>query len=68
MSTKNKYRISMPQNRLQRIDKTSPAYFGILRNAVDFIVPQNTPVLAAADGTVTYIKDDSNLWGPNPTY
>ncbi len=68
MSTKNKYRIPVPHNLLQRIDTTSPAHIGNLRNAVDFIVPQNTPVLAAADGTVTYTKDDSNIGGPNPSY
>ncbi len=69
MSTKNKYRIPVPQNLLQRIDRTSsPAHVGKLRNAVDFIVPQNTPVLAATDGKVTYVKDDSNVGGPDPSY
>ncbi|MEJ7641296.1 MAG: M23 family metallopeptidase [Candidatus Nitrosocosmicus sp.] len=38
----------------------SPSHDGILRNGADFVVPQNTPVLAAADGTVTYVRDDSN--------
>ena len=41
---------------------------GKLRNAVDFIAPQNTPVLAAADGKVTYVKDDSNVGGSDPSY
>ncbi len=41
---------------------------GNLRNAVDFIVPQDIPVLAAADGTVTYVKDDSNVGSPDPSY
>ncbi len=68
MSTKNKYRMPVPHNLLQRIDRISPAHIGNLRNAVDFIVPQNAPVLAAADGTVTYVKDDSNVGGPNPSY
>ncbi len=53
MSTKNKYTMPVPQSQLQRIDRTSPAHIGNLRNAVDFIVPPNTPALAAADGTVT---------------
>ena len=61
MSTKSKYRISLPQNHLQRIDRTSPAHYGNLINAVDFTVPHNNPVLAAADGTVTCVKDDSNV-------
>ena len=69
MSTKNKYRMPVPHNLLQRIDRTSsPAHVGNLRNAVDFIVPPDTPVLAAADGTVTYVKDDSNVGGPDPSY
>ena len=68
MSTKNKYRIPVPQNRIQRIDRTFPAHVGCLRNAVDFIAPQNTPVLAAADGKVTYVKDDSNVGGLDPSY
>ena len=69
MQIYNKYIIPVPQNLLQRIDRTSsPAHIGKLRNAVDFIVPQNTPVLAAADGKVTYVKDDSNVGGLDPSY
>ncbi len=69
MQIYNKYIIPVPQNLLQRIDRTSsPAHIGKLRNAVDFIVPPDTPVLAAADGTVTYVKDDSNVGGSDPPY
>ncbi len=69
MITCNKYTIPVPQNLLQEINRTSsPAHVGKLRNAVDFVVPQYTPVLAAADGTVTYVKDDSNIGGPDPSY
>jgi len=69
MSTYNKYIIPVPQNMLQRIDRTSfPAHIGKLRNAVNFIVPQNTQVIAAADGVVTYVKDDSNAGGADPSY
>ena len=35
---------------------------------MDFLVTENTPVLAAANGIVTYVKDDSNVGGPNPDY
>src|SRR5687767_15988918 len=65
----NKYQLPVPKNSIQRIDRsTSPAHIGKLRNAIDFIVPENTPVLAAADGIITYVKDDSNIGGPNPAY
>ncbi len=69
MSTHNKYRLPVPKDLLQQIDRTSsPAHIGNLRNAVDFIVPQNTPVLAAASGEVVFVNDDSNVGGPDPSY
>jgi murein DD-endopeptidase MepM/ murein hydrolase activator NlpD len=38
----------------------SPAHSKRLCNAVDFYVPEGTPVLAAADGKVVEVKDDSD--------
>ena len=65
MSTTNSYSLPIPKNKLQRIDRiSSPAHVGKLRNAIDFIVAENTPVLAAADGIVTSVKDDSHIGGP----
>ena len=59
----------VPRNLLERIDKTSsPLHTGSLRNAIDFIVPEHTPVFAAANGIVTYVKDDSTIGGPDPIY
>lgn len=50
------------------VDRTSsPAHIGKLRNVIDFLVTENTPVLAATNGIVTYVKDDSNIGGPNPS-
>ncbi|MFZ0512651.1 MAG: hypothetical protein WAM14_13670 [Candidatus Nitrosopolaris sp.] len=65
----NRYRLHVPKILLERVDRTSsPAHAGNLRNAIDFIVPENTPVLAAANGIVTSVKDDSTIGGPNPIY
>jgi len=65
----NNYRIPVPKELLQKIDrKSSPLHTGKLRNAIDFLVPINTPVLAAADGIITFVKDDSNIGGPDPSY
>jgi murein DD-endopeptidase MepM/ murein hydrolase activator NlpD len=65
----NRYRLPVPKNLLEKVDRTSsPAHAGNLRNAIDFIVPENTPVLAAANGIVTSVKDDSTIGGPNPIY
>ena len=63
----NKYKLPVPKDQLQRIDRTSsPAHMGKLRNAIDLIVDKDTPVLAAADGIVTFVKDISDIGGPNP--
>jgi murein DD-endopeptidase MepM/ murein hydrolase activator NlpD len=68
-ATSNRYNIPVPLECLQKIDSTSsPAHILSLRNAIDFIAPQNMPVLAAADGIVTFVKDDSNTGGPYPFY
>ena len=65
----NKYKLPVPKDLLQRIDRTSsPAHLGKLRNAIDLIVDKDTPVLAAADGMVTFVKDVSDIGGPNPAY
>ena len=64
MTAVNQYRLPVPRVKLRRIDRaSSPAHTGKLRYAIDFIVPENTPVLATADGIVTYDRDDSNLGG-----
>jgi murein DD-endopeptidase MepM/ murein hydrolase activator NlpD len=69
MSAINHYSLPVPKNALQRIDRTSsPAHIGKLRNAIDFIVRENTPVLAAAEGIVTFVKDDSYIGGPSIEY
>jgi murein DD-endopeptidase MepM/ murein hydrolase activator NlpD len=65
----NKYKLPVPNTLLQRIDRTSsPAHLGKLRNAIDLIVDKDTPVLAAADGIVTIVKDISDIGGPSPAY
>lgn len=54
---------------ITRIDRTSsPAHVGKLKNAVDFLAPIGTPVLAAAEGVVTYVEDRYNIGGPDFSY
>jgi murein DD-endopeptidase MepM/ murein hydrolase activator NlpD len=51
----NRYKLPVPKDQLQHIDRSSsPAHQGNLRNAIDFIADEETPVLAAADGIVTF--------------
>lgn len=40
------------------------SHVGASRWAIDFLIPDGTPVLAAADGIVVAIKMDSREWGP----
>src|SRR5688500_9481628 len=65
----NRYYLPVQKQSIQKIDRTtSPAHTGKLRNAIDFIVPENTPVLAATDGIITFVKDDSKIGGASPAY
>jgi murein DD-endopeptidase MepM/ murein hydrolase activator NlpD len=69
MNASNKYSLPVPRSALERMDRTSsPAHFGKLKNAIDPVVTKNTPVLAAADGVVTFVKEDSDIGGPDPSY
>jgi murein DD-endopeptidase MepM/ murein hydrolase activator NlpD len=62
---RNKYQLPIPLDRLISIDThSSPAHSGKLENAVDFVAPEDTIVLAAAEGTVMYVKDDSDIGEP----
>ena len=66
---RNTYTIPVPREMLERIDRSSsPAHIGSLRNAVDFIAPIGTPVLAAAEGVVSQITDEFSVGGPDPSY
>ena len=69
MHASNHYILPVPREALRSIDRTSsPTHVANLRNAIDLIVPINTPVLAAADGTVTFVRDNSDIGGPFPAY
>ena len=65
----NKYMLPVPQDALKRIDRnSSPVHIGQLKNAIDLVADANTPVLAAADGIVTFVKDDSYSGGASVDY
>jgi murein DD-endopeptidase MepM/ murein hydrolase activator NlpD len=68
-AAKNLYQLPIPTESLINMDAdSSPVHWGKLENAVDLIAPLNTPVLAAADGVVTYVKDNSNVGGPSESF
>ena len=64
----NKYQLPIPLDKLTRIDThSSPVHAGKLENAIDF-ASENITVLAAAPGTVTYVKKDSDIGGPSVNF
>lgn len=65
----NKYVLPIAPDKLRGIDRTSsPAHIGKLENAVDLLAPNGTPVLAAADGVVTFVNTSSTLGGGDIFY
>ena len=65
----NKFVLPISPEQLIGIDTTSsPAHVGKLANAIDLIAPIQTPVLAAADGTITYVNAYSNTGGADPMF
>lgn len=48
--------------------RDSPAHRGRLRHSVDFIVPEDTPIVAALEGIVVDVKQDSDVGGEDASY
>ncbi|MEK6963987.1 MAG: M23 family metallopeptidase [Nanoarchaeota archaeon] len=67
--TKNHYAYPIGKEKILRITHNeSPAHVGALKYAVDFIVPEGTPVMVVADGKIVEIKDDSDIGGKDKKY
>lgn len=63
MLCKNIYSYPIPKKFIKTISKKSPAHIGKLKNSVDFIIPEGTPIKAAFYGIVVDIKQDSGMGG-----
>ncbi len=48
--------------------KSPQSHLGPFRWAIDFLVPDGTPVLAALDGKVVEVQEHSTQWGPTSEY
>src|SRR3989344_1171768 len=66
--TKNVYIVPVRKKDRGEIISDSRAHSGILENAIDFALPVGTPILAAADGKVVLVKDDSKKNGGKRWY
>lgn len=69
MKTKNEY--TYPVKITEKVRVTydeSPAHVDNLKNSVDFIVPEGTPIVSALEGIVIDLKSDSNIGGPDKSF
>lgn len=48
--------------------KSPESHLGPFRWAIDFLVPDGTPILAALDGRVIEVQEHSASWGPSSEY
>jgi murein DD-endopeptidase MepM/ murein hydrolase activator NlpD len=66
--TTNKYQPPVPIDAITLVVRDNASHQGTYKGSVDLAVPVNTPVLAAADGTVTRVRDDSDRYGEDPSF
>ncbi len=70
--SKNRYGLPVKKEDLlpeeQNVSIGFNSHAGNLRYALDFLVPEGTPIFAAEAGVVVYEKDDSYVGGPDKKY
>ena len=62
--SKNVYRLPFDGD-LNLKPEPAPKHYKSMINALDFAMPEGTPVYAAKDGMVVEVKDDSKIGGPD---
>lgn len=68
MKTVNIYSIPIDLDRVTDIQHDSIAHVGDMIHVVDFDAPEGTDILAACDGIVHSLKDESSIGGDDPTF
>lgn len=69
MRCKNDYQLPINQEYIERFRKKSPrSHIGRLRHALDFYASEGTPIYAALDGAVVYVKQNSDTGGRHRKY
>ncbi len=67
-SSRNIYRLPISPETVTETVTDNLSHAGSYAGSIDYAVPLGTPVFAAADGTVTRLKDDSEEYGDDPAY
>ena len=68
MKSKNKYIFPLKKEDITEYGSNSPAHKGKYKYAIDFTVPEGTPIYASLSGEVVFIKDDSKIGGNDEKY
>ena len=63
METKNTYHFPIDLTRVTSIQDDLLSHVGDFVNSIDYDAPEGTPILAALDGVIISVKDDSNKGG-----
>jgi murein DD-endopeptidase MepM/ murein hydrolase activator NlpD len=62
------YALPVPADAITGVVIENDSHQGSYEGSVDFAVPLATPVLAGADGVVVRVRDDSDVYGQDPSY
>ena len=65
--SKNVYRLPFDKQ-LNLKSEPAPKHYESMINALDFAMPEGTPVYAAMGGIVVEVKDDSNIGGSDESF
>ena len=66
MYCKNNYKLPLDLRKIVHWHKrASEAHVGRLKNSLDFFAPEGTPIKAALNGEIVWLKNDSNIGGQN---
>ncbi|HRH23260.1 MAG TPA: M23 family metallopeptidase [Candidatus Magasanikbacteria bacterium] len=63
METKNLYNLPIDLSKVTKTAKEGIAHVGDLVHSIDYDAPEGTSVLAALDGEVIFVKEDSSRGG-----
>lgn len=69
MKAKNNYQLPINEGEFKKIDRaSSPAHVGKLKHSTDFVCDEGVPINASLGGEVVWVKNDSNVGGPDKKY